>query len=619
MATFNDIDTPDDERDSWTGPGLPPGVQPLLRGLVGFALAIALPYAVAIAVGAGDTRVGDDDDAERGPVDVVTDARAWLPTDAMPFEGHFQLDGNGPAVAEAGGSAASSKAAVVAGVSTELGADLDGGDEPVAFVVDPPTPTVPGAASQVEDVAPAASAGSAGGDEAPSQPAAPSEPATPEGSKTLPATPEGTAPEAAAPVEPAAPKEAAKPTPPPKPVDPLLAVRVPASVYEGIGVSIEDSQGAMGAFYAALGRTALKNDGALTTITHWGDSAIAADGMPSAARRLLQRQFGDGGHGWSLVSAGNEWYKRKDVAFKTRGWRAAPYIKKGQKDGRYGYGGAIARGYRGAGAEWETVGDGPVGKSVSSFAVFYQQTKKGGQLEVKVDGEVHDTIDMSGDKEDLVSRFEIGDGPHKIQIRSVGKYPALVYGVTLERKGPGVVYDGIGIIGARAARQLSVDEAHFHGQLRERAPDLMVLHYGGNAVSDKTPISKYEQTFRGVVRRFRQGRPEASCLVMTPIDHGQRRRGRVRTVPKQHKLMDVQRQVASEEGCAFFSLYDAMGGEGSIGQWYKASPKLASGDLAHPTAHGSKVLGKLFYKALMKGFAGYLDGRRAAAGQGGTP
>ena len=69
--------------------------------------------------------------------------------------------------------------------------------------------------------------------------------------------------------------------------------------------------------------------------------------------------------------------------------------------------------------------------------------------------------------------------------------------------------------------------------------------------------------------------------------------------------------IALEEGCAFFDTFSAMGGEGSMGRWYKATPRLTSGDFSHPTRAGRRVLGGMLYRALMKG---YVDWRKAKAG-----
>lgn len=566
MATFYEIKTPDAAEPPPDDQALPAGVRAACLVLVGLALAIAAPYAVVAATG--------EPVDETGTLATVAGLRAWVPGDAPPFSRSFRTTGAGPAVAEAGMSrlAAAGVPAEAAGALAELAAAADeddpaGEESPIPLLVQPH----------------------------------PSDPAEPD------RDPDAVDPDAADPdPDPADP--GAEPAPPP---DPFARIRVPAELYEGVTAEIEDPSGSMDAFYEALARTALGEPGAVTRVTQWGDSAIAADGMTSAARRLMQRQFGDAGHGFSLVAAGNPWYLRKDVTWKSTGWRTQEFIRRQADDGRYGYGGVGAVGFLGAHATWSTVeeGDGPVGRAASRFEVYYAAAPRAGRLEVQVDGEPKVEIDTAEDEAaDRVHVVEVEDGPHTFRIRNVGGGQTRVYGVVLERAGPGVVYDGIGVVGARAARQLFADEAHFHGQLQARKPDLMILMYGGNEIPDKTRPDVYKQGYVDVIGRFRAGRPEASCVVMSPLDHGERHRGRVRTVPRMYDLMELQREAALESGCAWYSLFDAMGGEGSIGAWYDSG--LAASDLAHPTARGSRALGALWYKSLVKGFADWLDRRR---------
>ena len=80
--------------------------------------------------------------------------------------------------------------------------------------------------------------------------------------------------------------------------------------------------------------------------------------------------------------------------------------------------------------------------------------------------------------------------------------------------------------------------------------------------------------------------------------------------------MEVQERIAIEEGCAWYSVFDAMGGEGAMGRWFKASPRLGWGDFAHATPAGAKVLGTYFFKALMRGFAEHL-GQEMPGGEAG--
>ena len=54
-------------------------------------------------------------------------------------------------------------------------------------------------------------------------------------------------------------------------------------------------------------------------------------------------------------------------------------------------------------------------------------------------------------------------------------------------------------------------------------------------------------------------------------------------------LVTIQRRVALSHGAAFWSTFDAMGGEGSMARWVKAQPQLGGGDLTHPTPLGAEV------------------------------
>ncbi|PIE18732.1 MAG: hypothetical protein CSA66_04005 [Proteobacteria bacterium] len=578
MATFYEIRTPDADQP-WDGQGLPAGPRAAMVGLIGLLAAIAAPYLVVLAAGDGGDPDGDGDQV----LAKIADLRAWIPGDELPFEKMFSIHGAGPAVAEAGGSKAAAvedpPITAVAGEGDEL--------EPVELLVDPdPDPVAPAPvdANSAAALPPGAADASAAT-------------ATDAAAATDAADASAAAPDAAA-------------TSP----DPFARIAIPDRLWEGVTAEIEDPSGAMAPFYESLARTALKEEGAVTRIAQWGDSAIAADGMTSMARRLLQRQFGDAGHGFSLVAAGTPWYLRKDIEWTSRGFKSREFIRKQAKDGRYGYGGVAGVGYLGAHASWATVDEGPVGRTAGAFELWYHKGRGHGRLQIQVDGQERVVLDTSAEApEDARYRLTVEDGPHTFKIRNVGGGVTRVYGAVVEREVPGVVYDSIGVVGARAARQLFADEAHTQAQLAQRDLDLMVFMYGGNALPDSTRLEAYQASFLQVLQRFRAGAPDAACLVMSPLDHGERRRGRIRTVPRMYDLMKAQKAAAFEAGCAWYSIFDAMGGEGAIGRWYNASPRLAASDLAHPTGRGSKVLGRLWHKSLMKGFAGWLKARKAAA------
>jgi lysophospholipase L1-like esterase len=246
---------------------------------------------------------------------------------------------------------------------------------------------------------------------------------------------------------------------------------------------------------------------------------------------------------------------------------------------------------------------------VGRFDILYQEGPGYGDLTLTVDEGEPTTLSTAADAlGDALHTVRVPDGPHKLTLRVAGGGVVRLYGVILERESPGVVYDSMGLVGARGQRLLNADPEHWKRQLELRRPNMMILMYGGNELVDRgMNMERYRGQFTELVHRFRTSRPDATCLVMSPLDHGERDRGRIRTDPQLLKMMVVQREVALAEGCAWYSVFDAMGGEGSMGRWFRSEPRLGWGDLAHPTKEGSRVLGDLFYRALMRGFSDWLE------------
>jgi hypothetical protein len=99
-------------------------------------------------------------------------------------------------------------------------------------------------------------------------------------------------------------------------------------------------------------------------------------------------------------------------------------------------------------------------------------------------------------------------------------------------------------------------------------------------------------------------------MLFAPLDQGERdKRGKVVTVEVLPSIIEAQRRVAKQEGCAFFDTYAAMGGEGAMARWLKVRPRLATSDMRHATPKGYDVIGTLYYKALLHAFAGHLGKR----------
>ena len=391
-------------------------------------------------------------------------------------------------------------------------------------------------------------------------------------------------------------------------VAPAAALHIEPSEYEGATQPIEQPE-ALATFFAKLARSMQRETGAITRVAHYGDSATAADAVTSTLRRRMQARFGDAGHGFILLAHGDMHYIHKDAAYRSSdGWELYPTTNGALRPGLYGYGGVQVRGKGGESATVGTPLEGALGRKVARFELFYQRYRGGGQVEIKVDGDRQRVLKTSSDRtEDAFEVIEVPDGSHMFTVKPLGAEVRL-YGAAMERTVPGVVYDSLGLVGARADRLLNGEPEHIRGQIAHRDPDLLVLSFGGNEAGNKWLNStQYERELTQVVHVMRSGKPSMSCLLFGPLDQAERNdRGQVVTLSALPKVVAVQRRVAAREHCAFFDAFSGMGGEGSMAKWLKAKPHLATSDLRHATPAGYDLLGVMYYKALLKAFAEHL-------------
>lgn len=394
------------------------------------------------------------------------------------------------------------------------------------------------------------------------------------------------------------------------PATPEDEIRIDPSEYDGISVYIEDPTGdGMRPFYEALERTARGEEGAITRIAHYGDSSIATDLITSTVRENLQARFGDAGHGFVLAAEGYIPYQHRGVRQSSNpaSWDVREVVRRQDRDGRYGYGGVLSRANAGAWARIGTARRGGVGTKASRFDIYYERWPRGGKLSVRLDRGKQKTISTQAEElGDAVYSIEAPDGPHQIEIRHTRGGPVHLYGVAVERDGPGVVYDSLGLVGARANRLLNYDEDHIRRQLEQRDVDLIVLGFGGNEASDDRTEDAFYEDHVQVLHHMRQGREDLGCLVFAPLDQAHRDRGRIRTLPTIPRIVSAQRRAAREAGCAFYDTWQSMGGTDAMRRWYKAQPRLAMSDFRHATPAGYEIIGNMFYKAILAGFADYL-------------
>lgn len=346
---------------------------------------------------------------------------------------------------------------------------------------------------------------------------------------------------------------------------------------------------------------------ATTRILHFGDSHVAADLWTARIRHRLQQAFGDAGPGFIGLGRSARRYAHRDLKLsRSRRWKEEWVREKSwREDGLYGLDGVLVSSTRAA--EWlrvETSTRGEFGRSLGLMELWYLEQPRGARLRVRVDRRTPRRVRTRSAAVSLgVCRIELAAGPHSFELRQQTRGRLGVLGLVAERRQPGVVYDVLGVNGARAASMLHWSEELFAAQVALRRPDLVILSFGTNEAGDMDdPLPSYEHRLGEVLARVRGAAQDAGCLITGSSDCPllEPGTGLVLPNPRLPGLIEVQRRVAREHGCAFWDTQAAMGGPLAMADWALADPRLAGQDLVHLNARGYRRLAELFLVALLE-------------------
>ncbi len=209
-------------------------------------------------------------------------------------------------------------------------------------------------------------------------------------------------------------------------------------------------------------------------------------------------------------------------------------------------------------------------------------------------------------------RIRLRRGPHRVELRPVGRGTLRLFGVVMRRRAPGVMVHTLGVPGAQVSNVAPGHRALFGAQLHRLHPDLLLVMLGTNdAFEKKLTARRFERRLTRLLRRLRGARARPDCLILGAPDFGSsswRRARRLRR--KADMIRRVQRAVAAREGCAYWDVLSAMGGRGAIRRLMRSHPRLAYRDRIHLTRRGYSALGSLLHQELMRRYAAYLGARR---------
>ncbi len=330
-------------------------------------------------------------------------------------------------------------------------------------------------------------------------------------------------------------------------------------------------------------------------VVHLGDSQIASDYITDTVRRRLELRYGSGGRGFLFVDRPTPGAGRKvRTGEATEGWEVVK-LTDAERSGPLGFSGARFVSRDGRATRYRLEG------ALRLAELHFMTSPRGGTVQIRADQRTLSRVLTRFTTSELAfARVKLPGDARTLELRA-GDGDVNLFGVALESGGPGIVYDTVGLPGAFFDVYLRAPAKAFRSQLRRRNPSLVVVMLGGNDAYEigrrRQSLDTVRDSARKLVERVRKAVPGASCLLITPMDAGVRTvGGRVESRRHTAEVGAIVRDVALEEGCACWDLYQAMGGAGSASRWLDRG--LLGEDLVHPVGAGADLLGHLLDLAL---------------------
>lgn len=377
------------------------------------------------------------------------------------------------------------------------------------------------------------------------------------------------------------------------------------------------SKSAMDNFFRALAN--IDSEPKSIRILHYGDSQIEGDRISDYLRLKLQGQFGGTGPGLisfmpvapsviNKISWSNTWdryqiFAGKDKRVKHNNFgamahltRFAPYTTL-----------TDTASYRSAWIKFVTSKNGgPSAAAFTKIKLFYGGSQAKTHLELYENGSLNNSDSLVAGGNFNIKEFSLNQGALLHEFKFKGKDSPDFYGVSLEG-GKGVMVDNFGLRGSSGTffNQINYGQLkNFYDYLNAR---LIILQFGGNTlpyITTKEQTDNFGNYLKAQINTIKKLAPQASILVIGPADMSVKEGTEYVTHPQLENLRDAIKRTAFETDCAFFDMYNCMGGKNSMLTWVEQG--IAAKDYIHFSSGGARKIAVLLYSSLINDYNSYL-------------
>lgn len=368
-------------------------------------------------------------------------------------------------------------------------------------------------------------------------------------------------------------------------------------------------------FFSSI--TKLYENKELVRILHYGDSQIEADRITGFIRHKMQMSFGGGGCG--LVPAVPLYNGKRSIrqSYSENWERFTGFINRDTSIRHQRYGAlfsfsAIRRPVNiFAGIEWLEFEPSPLAystaKNFNCISLILGKTDSSfTKITFSVNDSTMDEINVAFSFRYNKLNWELTQSPENIRFGFGPDESMIVYGVSLDNSW-GVAVDNVPLRGSSGLMFSKTDTAFLRQMYQDMNVGMLILQFGGNAVPYLRNFRQYEKYFKRELSVLKKMFPEIPVLVVGPSDMSVKEKGKYVTHPNLEGVRDAVKNAAIESGCAFWDMYEAMGGRNSMPSWVFAEPTLAVSDFVHFNTRGARIIAEMLYNSIMYEYKEWKD------------
>ena len=164
----------------------------------------------------------------------------------------------------------------------------------------------------------------------------------------------------------------------------------------------------------------------------------------------------------------------------------------------------------------------------------------------------------------------------------------------------GVAVDNVAMRGSSGTIFHRIDSELLAESYKAMNARLIIMEYGGNLVpgTNSGNIDWTKKIITRQIQAIQKANPDADILFIGPADMARQKDGQWQTYAGLNMTIKALREVALDNGAAYWDMHRVMGGNGSMMKWVNKEPALGFTDHIHFTRRGAAYMGDLFCAAL---------------------